>query len=205
MEAQPTPLNDAQRDDLAEIARSHALPARFLQRAKIVVLLAVDVSPRAVETKLDDTRPTIATWRARFLEHRVEGQTNRHRARPRCNLTVRLRARVLAATHRPPPDGTTPCSCRRLAAHLGVDENIVQRVWREADARPHRLARHTASNAPDFQTKAAHIIGLYLDPEHTNSPLVAEPTADPLKRTHARVVFIQHPRPHAAAVRRVGE
>ena len=45
-----------------------------------------------------------------------------------------------------------------------MDKNIVQRIWREADLRPHRLARYMASNDPDFETKAADIIGLYLDP-----------------------------------------
>ena len=85
---------------------STALPARFVQRAKIVLLLAEGVSARAVETRLDVSRPTIAKWRRRFLEHGVDGLTNRHRGRPRWKLTVRLRARVLTATRRPPPDGT---------------------------------------------------------------------------------------------------
>ena len=64
-------------------------------------------------------------WSGRFLEHGVEGSTNRHRGRPPWKLTARVRARVLAATRRPPPDGTTHWSCRRLAAHLGVSKNIV--------------------------------------------------------------------------------
>ena len=71
---------------------------------------------------------------------------------------------MLAATRRSPPDGTTHWSWRRLAAHLGVSKNIVQRVWREAELRPHRLARYMASTDPDFETKAADIIELYLDP-----------------------------------------
>ena len=183
-EGQPICLTDVQRDDLEEIARSNALPAGFVHRAKIVLLLAEGVSARAVETKLDVSRPTIAKWRRRFLEHRVEGLTNRHRGRPRWKLTVRLRARVLDATRRPPPDGTTHWSCRRLAAHLGVDKNIVQRVWREADLRPHRLARYVASNDPDFETKAADIIGLYLDPSrHAAVFCIDEKTAiQPLDR-----------------------
>ena len=161
-EGQPIHLTDAQRDDLEEIARSSALPAGFVQRAKIVLLLADGVSARAVETQLDVSRPTIAKWRRRFLEHGVEGLTNRHRGRRPWKLTARLRARVLAATRRRPPDGSTHWSCRRLAAHLGVTKDIVQRIWQEADLRPHRLARYMASNDPDFETKAADIIGLYI-------------------------------------------
>ena len=132
---QPIHLTDAQRDDLEEIARSNALPARFVQRAKIVLLLADGVFARAVETKLEVSRPTIAKWRRRFLEHGVEGLTNRHRGRAPWKLTARVRARVLAAARRAPRDGTTHWSSRRLADHLGVSKEIVQRIWREADLR----------------------------------------------------------------------
>ena len=58
-------------------------------------------------TKLDVSRPTIAKWRRRFLEHGVEGLTSQYPGRAPWKLTARVRARVLAATRRPPPDGTT--------------------------------------------------------------------------------------------------
>lgn len=177
-EGQPIHLTDAQRSDLEEVTRSRALPAEFVQRAKVVLLLADGVSARTVATKLDVSRPTIAKWRRRFLEDGVEGLTSRYRGRAPWKLTSRVRARVLAATRRPPPDGTTHWSCRRLAAHLGVSKNIVQRVWREAELRPHRLARYMASTDPDFETKAADIIGLYLDPpRHAAVFCVDEKTA----------------------------
>ena len=57
------------------ITRSNALASGSVQRAKIVLLLADGVSARTVETKLDVSRPTIAKWRRRFLEHGVEGLT----------------------------------------------------------------------------------------------------------------------------------
>lgn len=163
-QGQPIHLTDAQRDDLQEITRSHALAAGLVRRARIVLLLADSVSARIVETKLGVSRPTIAKWRRRFIEHGVEGLTGRHRGRQPWKLTAQVRARVLAATRRRPPDGTTHWSCRRLGAHLGVSKNLVQRVWREADLRPHRLARYMASTDPDFERKAADIIGLYLNP-----------------------------------------
>jgi len=52
-------------------------------------------------------------------------------------LTPRLRARILAATRKPPRDGSTHWSCRKLAAALGVSKNIVHRVWQEAGLKPH--------------------------------------------------------------------
>ena len=135
-EGRPIHLTTDQRNDLEEIARSRALAAGFVQRAKIVLLLADGVSARAVATKLEVSRPTIAKWRRRFLEGSVDGLTSHYTGRAPWKLTARVRARVLAATRRPPPDGTTHWSCRRLAAHLGVGKDVVQRVWREADLRP---------------------------------------------------------------------
>ena len=104
-EGQPIHLTDAQRDDLEEIARSHALPAGLVRRARIVLLLADGVPVRAAGAKLGVSRPTIAKWRRRFLEHGVEGLKGRHRGRRPWKLTAQVRARVLAATRRPPTDG----------------------------------------------------------------------------------------------------
>src|SRR5262250_2558739 len=41
---------------------------------------------------------------------------------------------------------------------------MVARVWKRAGLQPHRLERYLASNDPDFESKAADIIGLYVHP-----------------------------------------
>ncbi len=163
-EGQPIHLTPAHRTELEEIAGSHALAARFVQRARIVLLLADGTSARAASGQLDVSRPTIAKWRQRFLDGGVDALTSYHPGRTPWKLTGRVRARVLAATRRPPPDGKRRWSCRRLAAHLGVSKDVVQRVWREADLPPHGLARYMTSSDPDFKTKTADIVGLCLDP-----------------------------------------
>jgi hypothetical protein len=54
----------------------------------------------------------------------------------------------------------------------------VQRIWRKHDVRPHRLERHMVSNDPDFEAKAAAVIGLYLNPpSHAAVFCVDEKTA----------------------------
>ena len=40
----------------------------------------------------------------------------------------------------------------------------VARVWTKHGVKPHRLERYMASNDPEFESKAADIIGLYLNP-----------------------------------------
>lgn len=41
---------------------------------------------------------------------------------------------------------------------------MVSRVWSKHRLRSHRLERYLVSNDSDFETKAADIIGLYLNP-----------------------------------------
>jgi hypothetical protein len=75
-----------------------------------------------------------------------------------------LQARVLEATRRKPKDGSTHWSVRKLARELNISKDAVHRIWRIAGVKPHRLERYMASDDPDFERKAADIIGLYLDP-----------------------------------------
>ena len=54
----------------------------------------------------------------------------------------------------------------------------VQRILAQAKLKPHRLDRYMASNDPDFEQKAADIIGLYMNPpQHAAVFCVDEKTA----------------------------
>ena len=171
-------LNKEQRGELEEIARSQSLPAGFVLRAKILLLLADGASYDAIKTKLDTTAPTISRWKKRFLAAGLDGLETHRPGQPPSKLTAKLRARILSATRRKPADGSTHWSCRKLARELGVSKDLVHRVWREAGLKPHRLERYMASNDPDFERKAANIIGLYLDPpRHAAVFCVDEKTA----------------------------
>ena len=54
-----------------------------------------------------------------------------------------------------------------MATRVGVTPSTVQRVWQRAGLKPNRIERYVTSPDPAFETKAADVIGLYLDPpEH---------------------------------------
>jgi transposase len=131
----------------------------------LILLLAEGLPYRTIEERLDTTAPTIARWRARFVKQRVAGLLEvRHPGQKPTVITPALQARVLAATRRKPSDGSTHWSCRKLARHLKISKDAVQRIWQSAGLKPHRLERYMASDDPDFERKAADIIGLYLNP-----------------------------------------
>jgi transposase len=171
-------LTDCQRDELTAISQSRSLPAGYVFRAKLILMLAEGVSFSAIKHKLQTTAPTIIRWKERFLADGMDGLDTYHPGQSPTILTAALRARILAATRRKPSDGSTHWSCRKLAVQLGVSKDAVHRVWKEAGLKPHRLERYMASNDPDFETKAADIIGLYLKPpQHAAVFCVDEKTA----------------------------
>ena len=163
--AEPIQLSAEEREELEEITSSRTLPAGDVFRARLILLLAEGLPYRTIEERLDTTAPTIARWRSRFIQQRVAGLLEtRHPGQQPSVITPALQARVLAATQRKPSDGSTHWSCRKLARHLNISKDAVQRIWHKAGLKPHRLERYMASDDPDFEHKAADIIGLYLNP-----------------------------------------
>jgi transposase len=128
-------------------------------------LLTEGRSYAEIQERLQTTAPTIARWKKRFLAQGVTGLFEQHHPgqKPKV-LTAKLQARVLEATRRRPKDGSTHWSVRKLAAELQVSKDAVHRIWKTAGVKPHRLERYMASNDPDFERKAADVIGLYLNP-----------------------------------------
>src|SRR5437867_13080690 len=107
---------------------------------------------------------TIARWRRRFEQDRLAGLEGRHRGSKPRTATPAVQARVVRRVQQQPSDGSTHWSCRKLAGELGVSKSTVQRILMQARLKPHRLERYLASDDPDFEAKAADIIGLYLEP-----------------------------------------
>jgi transposase len=171
-------LNEEQQLELSRIAQSRSLPAGYVFRARLILMLAEGASFSTIKQRLGTTAPTILRWKQRFVSAGLDGLDTSHPGQPASVLTPKLRARILSATRRQPKDGSTHWSCRKLAAELGVSKDAVHRVWIEAGLKPHRLERYMVSDDPEFETKAADIIGLYLNPpQHAAVFCVDEKTA----------------------------
>lgn len=177
--ADPIALSEEERTELEQMTQSRMLPAGDVMRARMMLLLAQGTSYQKIQHFLGTTAPTISRWKARFLRYRMAGlREERHPGQKPTVRTPRLQARVLAAIKDGPKDGSTHWSCRKLATHLKVSKDTIQRILSQADVRPHRLARYMASDDPDFETKAADVIGLYLaPPQHAAVFCVDEKTA----------------------------
>jgi transposase len=171
-------LSDAQRAELENWAQSRSLPAGEVFRARIILALADGCTYREIERRLGASAPTVSKWKSRFEQHGMEGLQGRHRGSKPSRATPAVQARVIRRAQQKPSDGSTHWSCRKLAEELGLGKSTVQRILAQAKLRPHRLDRYMASNDPEFEQKAADIIGLYLNPpQHAAVFCVDEKTA----------------------------
>jgi transposase len=172
-------LSDAERMDLTRRASSRAGRADDARRARLILLLELGDTWAEIREKLACNDAFIDRWSKRFREDRLAGLFSRHAGQKPSTLTPRLEARILEWTvKRKPTDGSTHWSTRKLAEQLNVSHMTVARVWRKHALKPQRLDRYMVSDDPDFETKAADIIGLYLNPpQHAAVFCVDEKTA----------------------------
>src|SRR6185369_9059274 len=153
--------------ELTRQASARNSRADSARHARLILLLAQGLTWAEIRAKLDCADSYISRWSKRFEMDRLAGLFARHAGRERYKVTDRVEARVLAwTTKRKPTDGATHWSSRKLAAELGGDIShmTVTRIWAKHGLKPHRLEGYIASNDPDFETKAADVIGLYLNP-----------------------------------------
>lgn len=167
-----------QRDELERRVRSRTLRAGDVKKARLLLMLADEVPYRVIQESLGCSSAYVARWSRRFEAAGLAGLYGRHVGRKATVLTPRLEARILEKTRQKPTDGTTHWSTRRLAKVLGVSHGVVARVWARAGIKPHRMARYMASDDPEFESKAADVIALYLKPpQHAVVFCVDEKTA----------------------------
>jgi transposase len=157
-------LTRTERMELERRVGSRTGRAEDARRARAILLLADGHTWDEACERVPCSRGFLASWSQRFAEQRIAGLYSRHLGQTANVLTPELEARILEATRRAPPGGATQWSTRKLGEQLGVSHMMVARVWRKHGLKPHRIERYMASNDPDFEKKAADIIGLYLNP-----------------------------------------
>jgi len=171
-------LSSREREELERRVRSRKGRAEEARIARVILLLADETPYSEIQVKLGCSAPFISKWKKRFAQERLAGLYSRHEGRKIKVLTPRMEARILAWTQKPPTDGSTHWSTRRLAKKLGVHHMMVARTWQKHGIQPHRMERYMASNDPDFERKAADVLGLYVHPpQHAAVFCVDEKTA----------------------------
>jgi len=164
-EATPIVLTQEERAELDALARSTRTQYRLRQRARIVLLAADGMPTRAIGRAASCTTGTASKWRVRYAGKRMAGldETGNRGNDPK--YTWETDKRILAVLDSPVPEGYARWTGPLIANALG--DVGVQYVWRFLRAQKIDLSARKSwceSNDPDFASKAAEIVGLYLNP-----------------------------------------
>jgi transposase len=161
-------LTNEERAILEQWARGRSLPARQVDRARIVLLAASGMQDIEIADRVRISSQKAARWRKRFLEAGLAGL---EKDAPRPGRTPSIPAatveRVIRLTTQHKPANATHWSTRSMAAEVGISEASVRRIWRAHGLKPHLVETFKVSNDPNFAEKLDTIVGLYLNPpEH---------------------------------------
>src|SRR5579864_281715 len=124
-------LSSDQQATLEQWARSRSLPARVVERARIVLLAAEGRQDKQIAAAMKITPKKVSRWRSRFLTLGMAG-LERDASRPGCcpKITASFVRRVVNMTTRQKPPNATHWSTRSMARAVGISEASVRRIWR---------------------------------------------------------------------------
>ena len=161
-------LNPEQRQALERMARARSMPARLVERARIVLLAADGMENKQIARRMNLTEKKTARWRRRFLAGGIAAlQKDAPRpGKPRTIAEQQVK-RVVEMTLHQKPVNATHWSTRTMAAAAGISEATVRRIWHAHGLKPHLVRTFKLSRDPQFTEKLEDIVGLYLNPpEH---------------------------------------
>ena len=162
--SQEIELSATDRTELQSLARSRALPAALVRRARVVLMSAEGHSNSAIAQALDTSAPTIGTWRKRYLQRGIAGlYAEKPPGRPRSRDDEQVAKLMRRALSTRPKEGTH-WSVRSFAKASGVSKSTVQRYFALFGLQPHRSKSFKLSTDAFFVEKVRDIVGLYLNP-----------------------------------------
>jgi transposase len=166
--APPVVLTEDQKRTLHQWTRGRSLPARQVERARVVLLAAAGKQDLEIAAEVGISNQKAARWRKRFLKLGLAGlEKDAPRPGRTPTITSAKVQEVVRKTTQEKPANATQWSTRTMAVAAGVSEKSVRRIWHKHGLKPHLSRTFKVSNDPEFAEKLEAIVGLYLNPpEH---------------------------------------
>ncbi len=163
--ATPITLSEHELQQLTDWVKGPRTEARYAERARIILWAAQGRSNLEMARRLETRPARVSKWRRRFDAERLAGLADSPRLGKVPKYDAKTRQRILIQLDQAPPKGFSAWDGALLAKALG--DVSKDQVWRELRALGISLARQRnwcVSTDPEFASKAAEIVALYLAP-----------------------------------------
>jgi len=192
------------RDRLIALSKGRTTESRMVERARIILACLDGKEIQQVARELRLSVVTVSRWRSRFALFGVRGLQDGLRPGKPPKYGSEFRGRVLKLLEQPPPEGYSHWEGPLVAEQLGASVHAVWRVLRCEGIYLQRLRSWCVSTDPEFATKAAEVVGFYLNPPLNAIVLSVDekPSMQAIERTvgyvetdSGAVVLGNHPKP----------
>lgn len=160
----PITLSPQEREQLEHIVRRWKSPQGEAQRARAILACGDGLNNSQVVEKVGLCPHTVGRLRKRFYEHRLESIFDLPRSGPPRTISDEKVAEVIRLTLESKPKNATHWSTRKMAAHCGLSNESISRIWRTFGLKPHRSEHFQLSTDPLFVEKVRDVVGLYMSP-----------------------------------------
>ncbi len=160
--ARPVILTAEDQTILEQQARARSLPARVVERSRIVLLAADGKQDVEIADQLGISPKKAGRWRQRFLDAGLKGlEKDAPRPGRPAAITPKMVQQVIEKTTQSKPANATHWSTRSMAEEMGISDSTVLRIWRAHGLKPHLVETFKISKDPRFAEKLEAIVGLY--------------------------------------------
>ena len=149
---------------LIAISMSRTEEARLVERSRIILFRLEGKQIQQIGRDLGVSIPTVTKWCMRFSCWGMRGLFDEYRSGKPVKYGAEFRKGVLVVLEQPPPSGMSHWDGPAVAERLDCSVHAVWRVLRREGIHLQRRRSWCVSKDKEFTSKAAVVVGLYLDP-----------------------------------------
>ena len=174
-----------EREELERISKSRTAQFQHTQRAKIILKCLDGIAVKQIAQDLNVRPNTVIDRRNQFKISHVNALYDRPRSGKPPVYTEEFRKLVLDTLQDDPPEGYAKWDGPLLARNLDTSVDAVWRLLRKEGICLARKRSWCVSTDPEFASKAADVVGLYLAPPENAIVLAVDekPSIQALSRT----------------------
>ena len=179
---------------LEKLANSRTEEARIVLRSQLVLGCLQGLSLQKIAKEYRVESGTVIKWRNRFQQLGLSGLRDQARSGKPRTYDQLFEESVLRLLEERPPNGMSTWDGPTVAKHLKTSVDAVWRVLRKLGICLARQRTWCISADPEFASKAADIVGLYLNPPERALVIAVDekPTIQAVERATGFVITRNH-------------